>query len=268
LIHIKADLIYFAYALLFDMTLLSILFSFIYIKEELSFFKWKFNKNIAKKYLKVSLPLLLVAVSAFIYTRTDQIMLKYMLGDEAVGNYAAAIRVSELFYFIPGIIVSSLFPKLIEYKKNDNQKYMLLLEKMYRLTIWIAIPIALGLFIFSDLIIDILYGVQYKTASEILSILSWSIIFASISAVFVKMLYIENYEKKYMYKNLLGVVSNIMLNYILIKKIGVNGAAISTVVTLFVINYIYDLFDNDLRKFYYQKIVCFLPKYNKDFLNG
>ncbi len=260
LIYIKADLLYFAYALLFDSLLLSVLFIYIYYKENENILLWKFDFGIAKKFLKVAMPLTMVAVSAFIYTRIDQIMLKHMLDNEAVGNYAAAIKVSELFYFIPGIIVTSLFPKLVEMKKVNNEKYLLLIEKMYRLVVWIAIPIAISIFIFSDIIVDILYGDKYTQASGILSILSWGIIFVSIGAVFIKLLYVEHYEKKYLYKSLFGVFVNIILNYFLIKLYGVNGAAMATIITMFSINYIYDVLDKDVRKFYYLKFMCFLPK--------
>jgi len=257
LIYIKAKLIYFGWALLFDMILLSILFLYIYSKENESIKLWKVDFKIVRKYLKVAMPLTMVAVSAFIYTRIDQIMIKYMLDNEAVGNYAAAIRVSELFYFIPGIIVTSLFPKLVEVRKENKERYLKLLEKTYRLVVWIAIPIALFLFSFSDFIVSILYGDKFIQASEILKILSFSIIFAAVSAVFVKMLYIEHWEKKYMYKSIFGVIVNIILNYILISLYGANGAAIATLITIFSINYIYDLFDVELREYYLIKLKAF-----------
>ena len=260
LIYFEADLIYFAYALLFDSVVLSFGFIYIYLKQDLSIVKWRFDLNIAKEFLRVAWPLILVAVSAFIYTRIDQIMIKHMVGDEAVGNYAAAIRVSELFYFIPGIIVTSLFPKLVELKKENEERYLDLLEKMYRLVVWISIPIAIGIYIFSDMIVDILYGSQYSQASGILAILAWGIIFASISAVFVKILYVEHYEKKYLYKNIFGVILNTLLNYLLIGLYGVNGAAVATLFTLFSVSYIFDLFDKELRKFYYLKFKCYVLK--------
>jgi O-antigen/teichoic acid export membrane protein len=259
LIYNKAELIYFAYALLFDSVVLSLGFIYIYKKQNLNIFSWKFDFRMAKYFLKIAWPLVWVAVSVFIYTRIDQVMIKHMIGDEAVGNYAAAIKVSELFYFIPGIIVSSLFPKLVELKKENEAQYLNLLEKMYRLVIWISIPIAMGIFIFSDMIVNMLYGVDYKEAGRILSILSWGIIFIAVGTVFVKILYVEQYEKKYLYKSMLGVLVNTLLNYFLIKVYGVRGAAFSTLITLFIINYIYDLSDKDLRKFYFLKIKSLSP---------
>ena len=69
----------------------------------------------------------------------------------------------------------------------------------------------------------------------------------------------KDHEKKYLFKNLLGVFVNIFLNYFLIKSYGALGAAYATLITLFIVNYVYDLLDKDLRRFYYLKLICFLP---------
>ena len=260
LIYFKLELIFFAYALLFDSIILSVGLVYIYKRQGLSIAKWKFDLVIAKKFLKALVPLTLVTISAFLYTRIDQIMIKHMLNNEAVGNYAAAITVSELFYFIPAIILTSIFPKIVAVRSSNKDRYMDLLENLYRLVLWVALPIAVGMYFFSDLIVSILYGSQYTQASEILAILSWSIVFSSVSAVFIKMLYIEGFEKKYLYKNLFGVVINTVLNYFLIKEYGAKGAAIATLFTLFAVSYIFDLFDKELRKFYYLKFISWLPR--------
>ena len=259
LIYFELELIFFAYALLFDSIILSIGLVYFYKRQGLSISKWKFDPVIAKKFLKAAVPLTLITISAFVYTRIDQIMIKHMLDNEAVGNYAAAITVSELFYFIPAIILSSVFPKIVEVRSSNKDRYMDLLENMYRLVLWIALPIAAGMYFFSDLIVSILFGSQYTQASEILAILSWSIVFSSVSAVFIKILYIEGFEKKYLYKYLFGVIINTVLNYFLIKEYGVRGAAMATLITLFAVSYIFDLFDKELRKFYYLKFISWVP---------
>ena len=259
LIYFGVDLIYFAYALVLDSIFIALGYIYIYTLQKKSLFTLKFDKEIAIYFLKNGWPLMLVALAAFIYTRTDQVMLKYFLGNEAVGNYAAAAKVGELFYFVPLLITQSLFPKIIETKEKNKKEYFVLLEQLYKLLVWSVIPIAIGLFIFSDLIVSILYGDKYIYASSVLSILSIAIVFNAIGTVTTKVLYAEHYERKYLYRSILGVFVNIVLNFYFIHIYGVNGAAIATLITLFTIYYIYDIFDKDLHKFYYLKVKCFLP---------
>lgn len=258
-IYFEMDLIYFAYALVLDSVFIAIGFIYIYIKQKKSPFKWRFDIETAIYFIKNGWPLMLVALAAFIYTRIDQVMIKHLVDNEAVGNYAAAVRVSELFYFIPMLITQSVFPKIIETKEKSEKEYFAILEKLYKILVWSAIPIALGLFIFSDLIVSIIYGAQYTQASSILSILAFTIIFIAIGTITTKVLYAEHYERKYLYRSILGVFINIGLNFYFIPIYGPCGAAISTLITLFVIFYIYDILDKDLHRFYYLKLKCFMP---------
>ena len=259
LIYLETDLIYFAYALVLDSIFIVIGYIYIYTKQKQSLLKWRFDKGIAIFFLKSGWPLMLVALAAFIYTRTDQIMLKHMVDNEAVGNYAVAIKLSEVFYFVPLLIAQSIFPKIIEMKEKSEKEYFSLLEKLYKLVVWSAIPIAMIFFLFSDTIVSILYGSQFSEASSVLSILAFAIVFNAIGIITTKVLYVEHYERKYLYRSILGVFVNIGLNFYLIPLYGLNGAAIATLITLFIIYYIYDVFDRDLHRFYYLKFIGFIP---------
>ena len=259
LIFFEMELVYFAYAILFDSIIIALGYLYIYTKQNKSFLQLKYDQKVARYFLKSGWPLMMVSLAAFLYTRTDQVMLKYLVGSEAVGNYAAAIKVSELFYFIPLLIAQSLFPKIVEMKQKSEEEYFNFLEKIYKLLVWSAVPIALGVFVFSDFIVSTLYGEQYKYASEVLSILAFAIIFNAIGIVSTKVLYVEHYEKKYLYRSILGMFVNIGLNFYFIPIYGIKGAAISTMITLFIIYYIYDILDKDLHKFYYLKLKFFVP---------
>ena len=262
LIYYEYDLSYFAYALVFDSFVIALGYLYIYMNQKQSIFIWRFDADIAKYFLNNAWPLVLVTLSAFIYTRIDQVMIKHMIGNEAVGNYAAAIRVSELFLFIPGLIAQSIFPKIIDSKGNSMNEYYRLLEVLYKIVVWVAIPISLIIFYFSDNIVGLLYGSQYTQAGAILMVLSFSIFFNSVGAVSEKILYAEHYERKYLHRTILGMLLNIILNLILINIYGALGASIATLLTLVFIHYIYDLLDKDLRKFYYMKWKCFIPIQN------
>jgi len=259
LIYLGAELVYFAYVLVFDSFLVFVGYAYIFYHQKKSVGSLKYDGKMAIYFIKTGWPLLMVAMAVFLYTKIDLIMIKHLVDNESAGNYMAAVKVSELFYFIPLLITQSIFPKIVEVKQQNEEEYFKLLEKIYKHLVWSTIPIALGIFIFSDMIVSILYGDQFTQASSILRVLSFAVIFNAIGTITTKVLYVENYERKYLYRSLLGMGVNILLNFLLISLYGAFGAAISTIITLFVIYYVYDLFDKDLHKFFYLKVQCFLP---------
>ena len=259
LIYFNADLIYFALVFVFDSLVMFLGYAYIFSTQKKSVGSFKYDKQMAVYFLKSGWPLLMVAMAVFLYTKIDLIMIKHLTDSRSVGIYAAAVRVCELFYFIPLLITQSIFPKIVEMKHQNEDEYFKFLERLYKYLVWSTIPIVLGIFVFSEIIITILYGEQYAEASSILSILSVAVMFNAIGAITTKVLYVEHYERKYLYRSMLGMCINILLNFWLIGMYGAVGAAISTIVTLFVIYYVYDLFDKDLHRFFYLKIQCFLP---------
>jgi O-antigen/teichoic acid export membrane protein len=261
LIIFEADLVYFAIALVFDSICIFTGYVYILFLQKKSIITLKYNNKMALYFLKNAWPMMMVSMAVFLYTKIDQVMIKHLLDNKSVGYYSAAIKVSEIFYFIPLLITQSVFPRLVKVRNDgDEKKYLGLLEVVYKLVLWIAIPISIMLVIFSSYIVNILYGSSFSASSNILSILGFGLILVSIGSVNTKILYIEHYEKKYLKRSLFGVFINIFLNYILIQKYGASGAAISTLITLFMIHYVYDLLDRDLWRFYHLKYTCFIPK--------
>jgi len=256
----EAPLIAFAWVVLFDSFILACGFIYFYIKNSQSkMLRLKFYKSTAIKLLKDSWPLILSGIVISIYMKIDQIMIKEMLGSEAVGQYAAAVRLSEAWYFIPMVIASSLFPAIINAKKVSEELYYKRLQKLYDLMVWMAIAIAIPMTFMSDWIVELLYGGDYNQSGRVLMIHIWAGIFVFLGVAFGKYLAAENLTKKSLYKSLFGVFVNILFNYLLIPMYGIYGAAIATLIGQFFANYVYDIFDKDLHKQLKMKTKCFLP---------
>ena len=255
----QAPLIAFAWVILFDSFILACGFVYFYIKNNLSLLKWKFDKLLAIKLLKDSWPLILSGVVISVYMKVDQVMIKEMLGNEQVGQYAVAVRLSEIWYFIPMVIVSSLFPAIINAKKESEELYYDRLQKLYDLMVWMAIAIALPMTFLSDWIVDFLYGNAYMKAGSVLMIHIWAGIFVFLGVAFSSFLTSENLTKKAFYRTLLGATINVILNYVLIPIYGIIGAAIATLIGQFVANYVYDIFDFSLHNQLKMKSMSFLP---------
>ncbi len=235
LIYFKMGLIYFAIVMAVESIILAIGLITTYLKQKLSIFNWRIKFDLAKRLLRDSWPLMLSTVAISIYMRIDQVMIKEMIDTKAVGNYAVAIKLSEAWYFIPMVITSSLFPAIINAKKRSERLYYGRLQKLYDLMIWLAIGIALPTTFLANYIIRVLFGVQYQGAVGVLRIHIWAGIFVFLGVASGKYLITENYTNIAFFRTFFGAIMNVTLNIILIPKYGINGAAIATLISQFMV---------------------------------
>ncbi len=190
-----------------------------------------YDKTIAKNLIKDSFPLIFASAFFGIYARIDQVMIKNMLNSEAVGLYDAAVRVSELWYFLPNIIVASLFPAIINAKNVSEELYYSRLKKLFIGVTFISIVTALITTFLSKYFILIIFGAGFIGAVSVLNIYVWSNIGATLNMLSQQVLISENLSKKISIMIFLGMIINVGLNLWLIPVYGISGAAIATLVS-------------------------------------
>lgn len=207
--------------------------------------------NRAKILLKNGWMLLLSGLAVILYMRIDQIMIGQMMSDDAVGVYTAAVKISEVWYFIPMTIVSSIFPAILNAKQFDQNLYMdrlrLLHSFMFILSIMIAIPMSF----LSDSIIALLFGDRFNEASVVLSIHIWAGVFVFLGVASSRYYLTENLQRGELYKSLLGCFVNVVLNYLLIPIYGIKGAAIATVISQFVASVLFNFLFKRTREIFF-----------------
>jgi O-antigen/teichoic acid export membrane protein len=192
---------------------------------------WKFDKHIAMNLLKDSWPLMFSGLAVGIYMKIDQVMIQNMLGSEQVGLYAVAVKLSEVWYFIPSLICISIFPAIINALKNNSNEFKKRIGRLFFSMFWIAMIISIFITIFSNIIIKILFGNEYLLSIPILQIHIWSTVGAFTSMALGNYLNSKNLNIILLYSTILGAILNIILNIILISKLGVSGAAIATLIS-------------------------------------
>ena len=249
----EAPLIWFASVYSLDVIVLAMGLVFAYLYNGDNIFSWKWSFETSKYLLHDSWPLILAGVVISVYMKIDQVMIKEMLGAKEVGLYAAAVKLSEAWYFIPMAIASSLFPAIINAKVYQKEVYYQRLQKLYDLMVWIAIAIALPTTFLSTLVVEFLYGKEYLGSSSVLIIHIWTAVFVFLGVASSKYLLAENFIKKTFYRTFIGALLNIIMNYYLIGIIGIQGAAISTLASHFFAAYYYDILDKDLRIMFIMK---------------
>jgi len=237
-----APLVWFACVFLLDAVVHAVGLTAMYLKNTGRIWYWKWRWEIAKELLRDSWPLILSGMVISIYMKIDQIMIKEMLGAEQVGHYAAAVRLSEAWYFVPMAITSSVFPAIINAKKQSEELYYQRLQKLYDLMVWLAVAIALPTTFLAPWVIRVLYGEAFSPAAGVLSIHIWAGVFSFFGTARGKWLIVENLQKIGFYYLFFGGIVNIILNITMINKIGIQGAAIATVGSLISIVLFFPLF--------------------------
>ncbi|WDF55104.1 flippase [Mucilaginibacter sp. KACC 22063] len=229
LVLLKYPLVYFIYSYLFDIVILSTGYFFTYQSQGRSIFKWGFESKLAKKLLTYSWPLIIAGIMVSVYMKIDQIMLQNMSGAKEAGAYATVASLSEAWNFIPSIIVSSLFPAILNAKRDDEQRYKKRVQNLYDLMVYISLPTAIVI-TFAAPFIYTLYKHEYAYAAPVLSVHIWSGIFVFLGVASSQQLITENLNKLTFIRTGFGAVVNILLNLVLIPKMGMMGAAIATLV--------------------------------------
>ena len=252
-IHFKMGLEYFAAVIVAENIILAIGLVTVYTKQKLSIFNWKPKFSLAKRLLGDSWPLILSILCMSVYMKIDMVMIKNMLDAKAVGNYAVAVKLSGIWYFIPMAITSSLFPAIINAKKISKKLYYKRLQKLYDLMIWLALIIVLPITFLANDIIRLLFGIQYQSAAGVLRIHIWAGISIFLGVVSSQYLMTENYTRVLFFSTFIGMIFNVVFNVILIPKYGINGAAVATVVSYFVATFSITL----INKTYENSILMF-----------
>lgn len=191
--------------------------------------EWTFEWGTAKNLVQDAWPLIFAGFSVAVYMKIDQVMLGEMVGRSAVGIYATAVKISELWYFIPSAIAGSVFPKIVSSKENATEElYRNRMQAFYDTVALLSYMIILPVTFTAGPLIELLFGPEYMEAASILQVHIWAFLFVSLGAARGKWLVAENFTRFAMFAAILGAVSNVILNTLIIEGYGSLGAAWAT----------------------------------------
>jgi len=197
--------------------------------------KLNFSISISQM-IKTSTPMMLSSSIYLLITWIDTIMIGIYSNETEVGIYNVAVRVSGLVVFSLAAISSISAPKFSEsYNNGDKEEFREIVHDSTRLIFFTTIPIIVVLIFFNEPIL-LLFGKEFIGGVTVLYILLFGQIPYIFSGSTSFILQMTGNEK--VFRNLLtvGLIVNVVLNLILIPKIGITGAAISSASSLIIWN--------------------------------
>ncbi|MDP3836957.1 MAG: flippase [bacterium] len=229
-ILVEADLVWIIIIFAADSVWQTLFFLYYYKRQGLKLSTWKFNKSLAKQILAGSKYLMLSAAAAFVLFKIDQVMIGRLLGEGAVGLYAAAAKFGEIWYFLPGILCASLFPAIINSRTVSETLFKQRLINFYTLMFVISILIATATSVLARPVVLLLFGQDYAASVGLLQIYVWSGVGLFMAWAIQQRLTAEDRMKAISNAYLVAMVINVILNYFFITRFGLTGAAWATLI--------------------------------------
>jgi O-antigen/teichoic acid export membrane protein len=186
----------------------------------------------ARELLADSWPLIVSGLSVSLYMKIDRIMIGEMLSSQDVGTYAAAAAVSEAFYFLPVVFASSLFPVVIRTREQRGAAlYGQRMQALYDGMTGLGYAVAIAATLLAGPLVRGLLDPEFHEAAGVLRIHVWALVFVALGVARSRYIVAENLTRFLMLATVLGAVVNVALNLLLIPRLGITGAACSTLVS-------------------------------------
>ena len=201
-------------------------------------YKLKYSNETFKKILKISYPFIFSALLVTIYGQTDKIMLKSMLSNTAVGLYSVSLTLAGAISIIPNALIEGFRPDIMSFRITEPQKYRQRMQQLYGLVFWVSIAYCLFITVFARPIVLLLYGEQYIEAVPSLSLVVWYTSFSYFGSINNVYMVAENKTKWVQLSTLVGALINVILNFTFIPFMGIIGAALASLLTQFLTNFI------------------------------
>ena len=198
----------------------------------------RFSGALGKDLLSKSYHFIISGMMIALYSQMDRVMLKSMINEEAVGYYACASTISSFWAFVLVAIIDASKPVILAKYSENKRAFEVGLIRLYGTILYLSALAGIGLSLLSKPLILIMFGKNYLPAQGTLCVLTWGTAFAYLGVARSIWLVPHGKQKFAKYIALCGATGNLILNLLLIPKLGILGAAIATVSTQIFNNFI------------------------------
>ena len=207
-------------------------------------YRWKgtrklsFSMAAAKRMFAKSRHYIAAMLMVVVYSSTGNVMLKLMISETENGFYTAAVTCTCITIFVFNAIIDTARPVVLESRQKSHEAFEKNVSRVYAIVTYLSLAQSVFFTVFAKILIRILYGESYLPAVPVLQILVWNTIFSYMG--YVRNIWILGEEKHNVLFaiNLSGAVANLLLNFCLIPVWGARGAALATVLTQVITNFV------------------------------
>lgn len=228
------------------------------------------KKPVFKFHFKFLISIFLVETSFRYFGMADTVILGLNEPKVIVGYYSLALSVFSIVSSFIRVSAITLLPRA-SYFLNFNlmDDFAILINNTIKFILFIGVPFSIGMFIWSDFIVNLLGGDGFEQSAVILKFFAPLLIVSSlINMLIFQILYPQNQIKSIIISLIIGILLNLFLNFFLIPIYSSIGVVISSLISQLTIllilvksnkNFILSaFFSNDMFVYIYAGITLML----------
>ena len=166
-----------------------------------------------------------------LFVRPEALMLALLSSPAQVGYYSAALKVVDIWLFVPGTIMQTAFPVLSRAYAEDRARALSIQHNVLRLLLLISVPVGLGTLALAPEITR-LYGDAAGHSIDVLRVLAMNLTLYSLFEVFWRILSARGEQSQVLRVQAITTVTRLLTGCAFVGILGAIGAAISMVANI------------------------------------
>lgn len=191
-----------------------------------------------KKHIYPILLLFIPQIATKVYNIIDKIMIGYMILDKSeLGNYEEAYKLINVLFTVVSSLGVVMMPRIANvFSTGDYKKLSLYIKRSFEFTFFLSFPMMFGIIAISKDFVPIFLGDEYKKAiSMVISLAPIILLCGFTNVIGNQYLLPTKRQKQYTISIIVGLLVNVILNLIFIKKLGAVGAGVVTSISQFIV---------------------------------
>jgi O-antigen/teichoic acid export membrane protein len=183
------------------------------------------SRPVWRSLLRAAIPVGAALAVTEVYFRADTLIVSLFEDYEEVGFYALSYRVVELLGMLPAIVMTSVFPLLSRYLRENRDLARRALDATADLFMALGVPLAAGGLVVAPQLVRLIGGDDFEGAADTLRILLFAGALAFVSGLFGMALIAGDRQRSALRLAIAALAFNVPLNFALVPSLGIDAAA-------------------------------------------
>lgn len=170
---------------------------------------------------------ILIGIFTTLDFQLDALLISFLLTETDIGWYGATQTIMLAFWMMPIAFRTALYPIMVRYYQQDQDRLAWVYQKSNHYLLIIALPIAAGISLLAYPIIRLVFGSGFEPAAATLQWMIWAVIFAFLNVPSARLLLVYNRQHQAGWMTGISMVTNALLNLLLIPRLGIIGAGLA-----------------------------------------